>query len=133
MIPGQLDTSLNLNSNEILPFKTYKMDFEQGRIIGVITDGVEAVKQYIKKTLLTERFKYLIYDDQYGSEIEMLKTLELSEEAKKVELENAITDALSDKRIQKLDNFVFKFEGEATYVSFNTYTIYGVIPISEVL
>ena len=50
------------------PSLTYNLDLEKGRIIGKV-DGIEAVKQAIHKAIITPRFKCLIYDNQYGSEI----------------------------------------------------------------
>lgn len=48
--------------------RTYRMDFENNRIAGMI-DGLEATQQAIVKELLTTRFAYQIYDDQYGCDI----------------------------------------------------------------
>ena len=44
------------------------MDYENHRIIGMI-DGKEAAMQQIWKELLTRRYVYLIYDDQYGNDL----------------------------------------------------------------
>lgn len=49
--------------------KTYRLDLDKGRISGKI-DGLEAVNQAIRKAIITPRFKCLIYDNQYGSEVE---------------------------------------------------------------
>ena len=49
--------------------RTYLIDWDRGRI-GGLTDGEEAVRQFIRKALMTPRFKCLIYDSQYGSEIQ---------------------------------------------------------------
>ncbi len=51
------------------PSKTYKLDLDKGRIMGMV-DGQEAVRQAIRKAIITPRFKCLIYNSQYGSEIE---------------------------------------------------------------
>ncbi|SBV94425.1 Phage protein [uncultured Eubacteriales bacterium] len=50
-----------------LPSRTYRIDFETGRVSGFV-DGAQAVSQAIRKTLLTERFSYLIYSWNYGME-----------------------------------------------------------------
>ena len=42
------------------PTRTYKADFETGRVAGFV-DETEAMKQAIIKILMTERFSYLIY------------------------------------------------------------------------
>lgn len=49
------------------PSRTYRLDFERGRISGM-TDGLEAVKQAVYKIFHTERFAHLIYDGSYGFE-----------------------------------------------------------------
>ena len=69
---------LSLNDISIVkasdkPTKTYKIDLKNGKISGYI-DELEAVQQYIHKTLITPRFKCLIYGNQYGSEIESMMT-----------------------------------------------------------
>jgi len=48
--------------------RTYKMDFEKKRIIGMV-DNEDAAKQAILKAMRTRRFAYKIYDDQYGCDI----------------------------------------------------------------
>lgn len=50
---------------EIIPNKTYKLNFEKKTIEGII-DGDEAKKQAIQKILLTESETYAIYDFGYG-------------------------------------------------------------------
>ena len=57
-----------IDEGEVETSKTYRIDWENGRISGYV-DGIEAMKQFIKKAILTPRFKCLIYDSQYGSEI----------------------------------------------------------------
>jgi hypothetical protein len=42
--------------------RTYKMDFENNRIMG-FTDGLDTLQQAITKILFTERFKNLIYSN----------------------------------------------------------------------
>lgn len=50
------------------PTKTYKVDFDTGRVAGYV-DETEAMKQAIFKILSTERFLYLIYSWNYGIEL----------------------------------------------------------------
>lgn len=56
------------NENVGIPSKTWAIDFENGRIGGFI-DGDKALKQFVKKALMTERNKYPIYTDAYGTEL----------------------------------------------------------------
>ena len=48
--------------------RTYRMDFENKRITGMI-DNLDACRQAIIKALMTKRFAYQIYDGQYGCDI----------------------------------------------------------------
>lgn len=68
-----MDTSLVLDVEDVeeeveQTSRTYRIDFENGCIDGMI-DELDAVKQAITKVMLTERFKNLIYSEEYGSEI----------------------------------------------------------------
>ena len=68
------DENVELVSNEeddleeSIIYRTYRMDFQNKRIIGMI-DGLEAAGQGMFKALQTRRYAYEIYDDQYGSDI----------------------------------------------------------------
>ena len=65
-IPIPVETVLEAEEQ---PSLTYRLDLENGRIVGKV-DGLTAVNQAIRKAIITPRFKCLIYDPQYGSEIE---------------------------------------------------------------
>ena len=65
-IPIPIDT---VTEAEEQPSLTYRLDLENGRIVGRV-DKLEAVNQAIRKAIITPRFKCLIYDNQYGSEVE---------------------------------------------------------------
>lgn len=82
VVPIGIDT---ISDEEELPSKTYAMTLDTKRAVGVYEDGTEivyhgrimgyvdgqaAVQQAIRKALITPRFKCLIYDNQYGSQIE---------------------------------------------------------------
>ena len=68
MIP-QIENSITNNVIEIMnyPNKSYKLgDFQ---IAGKV-DNLQAIEQSIKHILSVERYAYLIYDDNYGVELE---------------------------------------------------------------
>src|SRR5690606_29056146 len=92
------------------PSLTYGIDFEKGRIIGMI-DGLEAVKQAVFLILRTERYRYLIYSTDYGSELEGL----IGRDSLFVqsELKRRIREALmQDDRIEDVTNFNIHFNGD---------------------
>jgi hypothetical protein len=129
--------SADLEKENERPSKTYKLDFERGRIYSFgSADGLEAVKQYIKKALLTPRFRCLVYDNQYGSEI---KQTIIAEDATSAYIESempriVVRDALlCDSRILDVYDFSFAFETENVYINFTADTIFGKTNISEVI
>ena len=98
-------------------------------------DGINAVKQAILKIMLTPRFKCLIYDDQYGNELnDVIIAKDASQDFIEASAEGFIRDALLvDSRIISIGEFSAVLEGDECYISFNAETIYGNIEISEVL
>lgn len=68
MIP-QIDNSLDTQIIEIAsyPNKTYKCSKYQ--VAGKV-DDIESIEQAVEHILSTERYAYLIYDDNYGVELE---------------------------------------------------------------
>lgn len=128
------DLEYENEEEEVETSKTYAIDFDQGRAMGMI-DGLEAVEQFIRKAIMTERFKFLIYDDQYGCEIqERMRDSECSQAYLEEEIPRLIEDALSeDERITEISNFEFEFEADAVYIRFEVSTILGDLMIEEVI
>ena len=108
MIPNSQDISLaiaNSENSQILPSKTYKVDRVNGRIIGTI-DEREAVMQFIKKVLSTDKYAYEIYDWYYGNEL--LKLVGQSAEYAITRIPNIFREALLvDDRIVDVRDFTF--------------------------
>lgn len=116
------------------PSKTYRLDLDKGRIVGMI-DGQEAVQQAIRKAIITPRFKCLIYDNQYGSEIEdAIIAKDASQDYIEAVIEGFVRDALKpDTRILDISDFQVTFEENAAYINFTASTIFGETEISEVI
>lgn len=116
------------------PSLTYKLDLDKGRIAGKI-DKLEAVNQAIRKAIITPRFKCLIYDNQYGSEIEdAVISNDATQEYIETAIEGFITDALKpDTRILSVSDFSVSFEGNSVYISFKADTIFGAAVVEEVI
>lgn len=116
------------------PSLTYKLDLDKGRIVGKV-DGLEAVNQAIRKAIITPRFKCLIYDNQYGSEIEdMVIDKDATPELIEAIIPGFVKDALKpDTRILKVYDFDFEFKGEGAYIFFRVDTIFGETEFEEVI
>ena len=116
------------------PSLTYKLDHDRGRIVGMV-DGQEDVARTIRKASSTPRFKCLIYDNQYGGEIEeALIAQDATQEYVEAVVEGFIKDALKpDTRILDITDFAISFEDDAAHISFTAVTIFGPTEISEVI
>ena len=124
-----LDTELpfdSLRDAEEQPSKTYCLDLDGKRIRGYV-DGLEAVKQAIDKALRTARYKNLIYDDDYGSELlSVILDPSTTKEFIEASFPQLIHEALSgDTRILGESNFSFEYGKDNVHVRFTVETIFG--------
>ncbi|WP_128893604.1 DUF2634 domain-containing protein [Longirhabdus pacifica] len=109
------------------PSKTYAFDFNTGEIKGFVED-VEALKQYIRKALVTPRLRYLIYSDQYGSELESLIGSYDSQPLIYAEVPRLIKDALIyDDRIIDVYDFQVEARIDDLFATFTVESIYGTL------
>jgi len=111
--------------------KSWLFDFAKGDFVVdgsgrvVQADGHTAWVQGCVKTVMTERFAYLIYSTDYGSEVEQALK-QPSRKAVEAELERVITEALLvDPRTKMVKDFVFEWEGDAVKVSFTVVPVVG--------
>lgn len=120
------DPSFELQS---YPTKTYRL-LDNGTIGGYV-DGTEAVRQAIHCILNTEAGKYLIYEEDYGIELEDLYGM--PQEFVISELQMRFEDALlQDERIQSLNDFTVERKGKkAVICSFKAETTDGDVEIEE--
>lgn len=116
------------------PSRTYKLDLEAGRIVGKV-DGLMAVNQAIRKAIITPRFKCLIYDPQYGSEIEdAIIAKDATRDYIEAATEGFVRDALlPDTRILSIYDFGIELEEDSARISFKADTIFGETEIEEVI
>ena len=92
----------------LMPCLNHRMNFKQKRIFGK-TDDIYSVMQSVYKILNTERYRYIIYSDDYGVEFEELFGRPIS--YAKAELPHRIMEALLyDDRIISVEDFKFKSE-----------------------
>lgn len=102
----------------VAPYKTYNLDFEDNKITHPI-NGDEAIRQFIKKTIITNRSHYMIYSDDYGCDIYTLLGTSVSDEYLEMEVPRFVTEALIyDDRISDVFDFTIKREGSSLYVDF---------------
>lgn len=120
---ASINTDTEISDQNTMTSRTYKIDFDKGRIVGYI-DGLEAVKQAVHKILLTERFNYLIYSPDYGAELEGL--IGKPRAYVRSEIKRRVREALmQDDRVVDVVDFDIRFEEETAYASFTVISIYG--------
>lgn len=132
MIPYTLnDESLTeAEEYESLPSTTYRLDFVNKRIIGTV-DGPEAVMQFIKKTLNTDKYAHSIYDWFYGNEL--LNLVGMPYDYVVAECPRLIEEALlADDRILSVEDFQFSQAAvDSVSVSCTVRTIYGALNYTQ--
>ncbi|WP_232696184.1 DUF2634 domain-containing protein [Brevibacillus daliensis] len=102
----------------VQPTLTYALDFGNGSIGGLI-EGEEAIRQFIRKAIVTARFRFPIYDDEYGCELEDLIGQDVPIALLNAEIPRVITEALIyDDRIDAVYNFDIQRDGDKLTVSF---------------
>lgn len=127
----------NISIVEVLPlYKEVAWDFINNSPILVnnepmIVEGNEAIKVWIYKALLTERFKYEIYSWDYGSEIETLINKGFTNSLIISEVERFITEALLiNEYILAVDSVEVGFNDDTLKVDISVSTIYGEVEAS---
>ena len=103
--------------------RTYRIDWEKGRIVGFV-DGLEAVKQAVYLILHTERYEHLIYSTDYGSELKGL--IGKDQLFVQSEIKRRVREALmQDDRIEDVTNFNIQFDGDSALVRFTVVSVFG--------
>lgn len=107
------------------PSKTYYLNDIANEISGLI-DGEQAIRQFIVKAVKTSRFRFLIYDDQYGSELDDLIGADVSQSLLETEIPRVIREALIyDERVDDVVDFKIVRESNSLYVSFRVVATTG--------
>lgn len=103
------------------PSKTYRI--KDNRIAG-LCDGIESLKQSIYLILCIERYEYLIYSWNYGSELKGV--IGMDKDIAESEFKRRVREALlQDDRVNNVDNFIFEYEKDSALVKFTVFSIYG--------
>ena len=118
--------NLTVESAAKLPSKTYRVDWAAGRVRGKL-EGREAMGQAIRKLLRTERFSYLIYSWNYGTQWANLMGEDRA--VAESELKRILWEALKqDPRITGLSQVSISWaDRRSCAVSLEAETIFGTV------
>lgn len=124
-LPPNVGINASLEYTE-LPTTTFIIDWSSRQIAGIGT-GLDAMRQAVEIILANERFRWQIYDSNFGVELEELIGDDL--DYIKAEIPRRIEEAFSvDSRILSVDNYVFTETSPGVLsVSFDVQTVYGAI------
>ncbi len=102
--------------------KSWKFDFDK---MEFVVDGGGRIKEadedeawiiWCYKALLTARYRYAIYSDNYGSELEEIIGRNYPKEVLQSEIERTVKETLlADPRTASVDNFSFEFLDDGVY------------------
>lgn len=123
MIPqGGSITSASVEEQQ-QPSLTWKLDFTNKRITQMV-DGLDAVKQAVFVILETQRFEYLIYSFNFGSELQGL--IGKNPIFVQSEIRRLIREALlQDDRITDVRDITIQTNGESMLVEFTVVSVFG--------
>ena len=106
--------------------RTYKFNFERGdfetNVIGEVlktTNTREILKETVDKILHDARYKYLIYSDSHGNEVDYILEQDYTQEELELELQRIYIEALLyNELISNVYDFEFEFMEDRIECSF---------------
>ena len=124
MTPMQeVEIDMAAMEKKTIPSLTWKINEERAEVRGMV-DELEAMKQAVGKILQTERYRYAVYDWNYGIELEGLYGMGVSYVIP--ELKKRIEEALlADDRVTAVTDFSFVQEKGSVTAAFMVHTIFG--------
>ena len=128
------DIGIEVDDNDSnFELRAPEFNYEKTRLnvnsVGQVVDGdaVEAYRFWVMKCLVTERYKYLAYSEDFGVEIEEISKANHPRDISESEIQRTITESLEiDERTLSVDNFEFDWSVDSVLVSFEVESIYGV-------
>lgn len=120
-----------VTTSEMATYKEVKWDFENNIPViengnFVIVEENEALKVWVYKALKTERFRYLIYSWNYGSEVEQMIGTSYSPKLTRAECIRYIEECITiNPYITGISNVAVDFSKGYLQVSCTLNTIYG--------
>lgn len=124
------DTELPLFQELAYDFNTNDFIFESTGEIKVLT-GIEALKVWIYKAILADRFVYEIYSWDYGTELINLVGQKFSQGLTESEAFRYVREALEiNPYIIEVKNNGVSFKGDVLTINVIVSTVYGEVAIS---
>lgn len=129
MFPFDLDLedtlSTETESSNTIP-TDYEIDFKTGKLTGRVITGLEAIKQWCRIVLSTDRYFFTQYSWNHGNELNTLICRNFTQSYIDTEVKRMIEDALLvNDDILGIEDLECKIENDKLTASFKLNTIYG--------
>ena len=112
-------------------YREYEFDFNTGQLTGKILEDKVALKIWIYKALLTNRYGYPIYSWDYGQDLEELIGQGYETDFIKSEVERRIQECLMiNEHIKGCHNFDISLINDTLKISFTVNTTFGEVMIN---
>lgn len=114
------DTDIQLTSR---PSRTWIID-RQTMQVSYMDEGLESVRQAVEIALNVDRFRWQIYNTNFGNELNDL----IGDDADyiKSEFQRMVDDALSvDDRVIDTSDYTFSVDGDSITITFTVNTVFG--------
>ena len=114
------DTDIQLTSR---PSRTWIID-RQTMQVAYMDEGLESVRQAVEIALNVGRFRWQIYNTNFGNELNDL----IGDDADyiKSEFQRMVDDALSvDDRVIDTSDYTFSVDGDSITITFTVNTVFG--------
>lgn len=120
------DEEIDIEVEEETVKSDYEIDFETGELTGRVITGIDAIKQWVKIVLLTDRYRYPQYSWDHGGELSTLIGQGYDEAYVKSEVKRMIEDAiLIDEDIIGIEDLTCSMMDDRLSIHFYLNTIYG--------
>ena len=112
-------------------YREYEFDFNTGHFTGKFLEGKEALKMWIYKAFLTNRYIYPIYSWDYGQDLEELIGQDYEYDYIKSEVERRVQECLMiNEHVKRCSNFDISLINDQIKVSFIVDTTFGEVTIN---
>lgn len=114
------DTDIQLTSR---PSRTWIIDRKTMQV-AYMDEGLESVRQAVEIALNVKRFRWQIYNTNFGNELNDL----IGDDADyiKSEFQRMVDDALSvDDRVIDTSDYTFSVDGDSITITFTVNTVFG--------
>jgi len=126
MFPFDIEDDAVMSAPEHKEQSDYEIDFTTGKLTGRIITGLDAIKQWVRIVLSTDRYYYPQYSWNHGGELSSLIGKTYDPSYIKSEVKRMVRDALLvNAGILDVENIQYTMKKDTLTVSFTIDTIYG--------